>query len=219
MPGPHPSERLQVVGVDPLAPPRRTPGGPVVVVVALAVTIFLLGSFPYDGGETPVADNTAQLLESPAAHSKLLHPIGGPVDVVERFMTSISYRQPEVAAHALASNATTVELPFLSTVPEGLAGELAIYRDTRAVIALHGCDTVDSAAEGTPVRVRCPITFYSNFVRDLEAQRLRGVLSFLVDDGLILTMSVAELESPVDGASDLDAIFDQWLVDFYSGPT
>lgn len=203
------SEPLQVIGVgdDPFPPPRRMRGG--VVVVVLAIAVFLVGMFPNDDRDAPIAVRTPQPLATPTGESLLRHPRGGPVDVVERFMVAISYRQPEVAVQALTPNATAVRLPFLSTTPERLAAALAIYGDTRAAIALHGCAI---AGEGTPVEVRCPITFHSKFVRDIEAKGLRGVLSFVVEDGLISSMSVVELESPID---EVDATFERWLVDFY----
>jgi hypothetical protein len=207
------AESLQVIGSseEPLPSPRRRAGGAVLAAAAIAAAMLLVAVYPVGAGEAGRAGGAAPLPDiSPA---KLLHPIGGPVDVVERFMAAISYGESELAVQALAPDSTMVNLPFLLATPHDVAGEVAVYRDTRAVISMHGCSMV--AAQGASAEVGCAISFDSDFVRDLESKNLQGSLRFLVDDGLISSVSVVELESPVDGGTDVDGLFDKWLVDFY----
>jgi len=201
---------VQTIGSDvegPDLPGREDAGilGLLLVFVTLLLALVAFGSGPV---EVDPAGRGNRL------DSSLLHDLGGPVDTVEQFMTALSYGQTEVVAGAIAPDADTIALPFLSGPASQIRDTVAIFQDIDAVIQMFGCAADTPGPDEVAARVMCSIVYNSDFIRDLASRPVRGTMDFLVVDGLIARVQVF-LEEPPGGGTR--AGFDRWLVDFYVG--
>jgi hypothetical protein len=166
--------------------------------LGLAVAVALLAALAF--GAHALRTNSFN-------ETSLLHELGQPVDVVEQFVAALNYGQLDVAAGSIAAGAARVELPFQSSPPDQIAATLAIFRDSGAAIQMFGCEPRSSAGNST--FVACSVSFVNDFVREQEAEYLRGTMEFVVEDERIQRVS-----------SDLvltgEERFEAWLLDFYT---
>jgi len=199
---------LQTLGVDDgEPPPDRTGPGTLRLLLAVIALLFAFVAVGSAVGRSGV--NT----EGGRPETSLLHELGGPVDVVEQFMSAVSYGQSEIAAGAIAADADSIQFPLLSISPEEIGPTVGMLQDIRASIQMYGCRAGALYREPPAVAVRCWIAYVSDFTRDLETRPLRGTMNFRVGDGTISRVTV-DLE-PSD-RNDLREAFDEWLFDFYA---
>jgi hypothetical protein len=179
-------------------------------IVALA-TIIGLSALTPDPSTTTAEDFDVPAPTVQDEDTRLLHPIGGPVDTVERFISALNYGDADTVRASLAPDARAIEMPFLRTPPERITGALRVYRAINAVIEVFGCRSgTDDGRAG--IDVICAIAYDSDFVRALGSENLRGTMRFVVSEGGISAITVPHLDLPA-AARDVDGVFGAWLAD------
>jgi hypothetical protein len=190
-------------------PHPRGRRGVVAALTAIAMMAAVVGLYvatPDRERETASDDLDRAYPVAQVEESSLLHPLGSPVDRVERFISALNYGSAYAVEASLAPVVDRIELPFQRSSRETIVEGIQFFGAIHAVIEVFGCRLTETD-DAPSADVICAIAFDSDLVRALGSENLRGVMRFRVSEDGISSITVPHVDLPIVTPSDIDAAF------------
>jgi len=181
--------------------------GVVANLTAIAMIVAVVGLYVASPDRETASDDLDRAYPvAQAEESSLLHPLGSPVDRVERFISALNYGSAYAVEASLAPVVDRIELPFQRSSRETIVEGIQFFGAIHSVIEVFGC-RLTGTDDAPSADVVCAIAFDSDLVRALGSENLRGVMRFRVSEDGISSITVPHVDLPIVTPADIDAAF------------